>query len=128
MAGNLEGHIGSKGSGADLEVAKLAIKGSERRARADDAEVDGLATYFAKIILGSIHHFAAEPGSLTRRIHSKQAQVTAVAAKFDIDAGREGRGISSGEEFAFCHVGANPLNVDAVALDEWPLDAESGVN
>src|SRR6266404_1431969 len=44
VAGNLDGHIWSKESGADFEVAKVAIKGRERRARADDAEVDGLAT------------------------------------------------------------------------------------
>ena len=128
MAGNLEGHIGSKGSGADLEVAKVAIKGRERRARADDAEVDGLATCFAKIILGSIHHFAAEPGSLTHRIHTKQAQVAAIAAEFDIDAGRECRGISSDEEFAFCHVGANALGVDAITFNEGLLDAEGGID
>ncbi len=128
MAGNLDRHIGSKGGGADFEVAEVAIKGRERRACADDAEVDGLATCFAKIIFGGIHHFAAESGSLTQRVHTKQAQVTANASEFDIDTGCEGRGISSDEEFAFCHVGANSFGVDAVAFDEGLLDAESGID
>jgi hypothetical protein len=128
MAGNLEGHIGSKRSGADFEVAEVAVKGRERCARAHDAEVDGPATCFAEIALGDIHHFATEPGSLTQWVHAKQAQVAAVTAEFDIDAGREGRGISSDEEFAFCHVGANAFGVDAIAFDEGLLDAESGID
>ena len=128
MAGNLDGHIWSKGSRTDFEVAKVAIKGRERRARADDAEVDGLATCFAKIIFSGIHHYAAEPGSLTQRVHTKQAQVAAIAAEFDIDASCEGLGISSDEEFAFCHVGSNAFGVDAVAFDEWLLRAECGID
>src|SRR6266478_1318567 len=103
VAGNLDGHIWSKGSGADFEVAKVAIKGRERRARADDAEVDGLATCFAKTIFGGIHHSAAEPDSLTQRVHTKQAQVAAIAAEFDIDACCEACGVSGDEEFPFCH-------------------------
>ena len=128
MAGNLDGYICSKGSGSDFEVAKVAIKGRERRARADDAEVDGAATCFAKKVLGSIHHFAAEPGSLPYRVYAKQAQVAAVTAEFDIDASYEGRGISSDEEFAFYHVGANSFGVDAVAFDEGLFHAECGID
>src|SRR5260370_14853552 len=128
MAGNLDRHIGSKGGGADFEVAKVAIKGRERRACADDAELDGLTTCFAKIIFGGIHHYAVERGSLTQRVHTKQAEVTANASEFDIDTGCEGRGVSSDEEFAFCHVGANSFGVDAVAFDEGLLDAESGID
>ena len=127
-AGNFDRHIGSERSGAGFAIAEVAIKGRERRARADDAEVDGAATCFAKIIFGGIHHFAAEPGSLTQRIHTKQAQVAAVAAEFDIDASCEGRGTSSDEEFPFCHVGANAFSVDAITFDEGLLDAESGVD
>jgi hypothetical protein len=55
-------------------------------------------------------------------------RVAAVVADFDIDAGREAGGVSRDQEFAFCHVGTNAFGVDAVAFDERPLDAESGVN
>jgi len=128
MAGKFEGHIRSKGSGADFEVAKVAIKGRKRRARADDTEVDCPAAFFAEKTLGSVHHFAAEPGPLKQRVDSEQAQITTAAAKFNIDAGRKGGGVTSDEEFAFCHVGVNAFGTDAITLDESLLDAEGGID
>jgi len=61
-------------------------------------------------------------------VHTEQAEVATVSAKFDVDAPREARGILRQQEFPFLHVGADTVGIDAVALDEGLLDAESGVD
>ena len=65
---------------------------------------------------------------MTLRVHAKQAQVAAVTVNFNVDATSQVSGISSDEEFAFLHVGANSFGVDAVAFDEGPFDAKSSID
>src|SRR5713226_2188877 len=55
VAGDFGGHFWSERGSAGFQVAEVAIKGREGCARADNAEVDGPATLFAKVILGGIH-------------------------------------------------------------------------
>src|SRR5260370_1893605 len=106
----------------------MAIKGVERRAGADDAEVDRHASGPAEIILRGVHQFAAEACALARGIHAKQAEVTTIAAKLNVDATSQAGRIFGEEEFPFCHVGANAWRVDAIAFDILHLDAETAVN
>src|SRR5438270_160132 len=128
MAGNFDGHIGSERGGAGFVVAEVTIKGRERGACADDAEVDGLATRFAKVAFGSIHHLAAEPGSLPRRIDTEQPQVASVIVNLNVDASGQASGILGDEKFAFGHVGTNASGVNAIALDEGLLHAKGSVD
>src|SRR5437016_4778019 len=55
VAGNFGGHVRSERGGAGFNVTEVAIKGRERRARADDTKVDHITTSFAEEILGGIH-------------------------------------------------------------------------
>ena len=118
MAGNFDGHIGSERGSTTFVIAEMTIKGRERGACADDAEVDGPATRFAKVAFGSIHHLAAEPGSLPRRIDTEQPQVASAIVNLNVDASGQASGILSDEKFAFGHVGTNASGVNAIALDE----------
>src|SRR2546422_11601224 len=86
VVGNLNGHVRSEWSGAGFEIAKVTIKGRKGRAGADDPEVNRNAAGLAEKIFRGIHQFAAQAGSLPPGIHTEQAQVAAVAAKFDVDA------------------------------------------
>src|SRR2546425_1177448 len=86
VAGNPYGHVGCEWGGAGFNVAEVAIEGGKGRAGVHDAEVDGAATRFAKVVLGGIHQFAAQACALAGRVHAEQAQVATVTAKFDIDA------------------------------------------
>ena len=128
MAGNFDRHIRSERRSTGFVVAKMAIKGRERRARADDAKVDGSTARFAKAIFSRIHHFAAKPSSLPQGIHAKQPQVTSITVNLDVDATGQANGIFSDKEFPFGHVGANAVGVDAVALDVRLLDSEGGID
>src|SRR5258708_2015198 len=128
VAGNLYGDVRSERGGAGFVVAEVAVKSREWRARTDDTEVDSDAIRLAEEILRSIHYFAAQAGSLPRRIHAEQAQVATVAAKLDVNATSQAGRIFGEEEFPFCHVGANASGIDAVAFDEGLLDAERDVN
>ena len=128
MAGNFDGHIGSEGSRTGFVVAEVTIKGRKRRTRADDTQVDRPATRFAKVAFGSIHHLAAEPGSLPRRIDTEQPQVASVIVNLNVDASGQASGIFSDEKFAFGHVRESASGVNAIAFDEGFLDAESRVD
>src|SRR5439155_25181840 len=97
-------------------VAEVTIIGRDRGACADDAEVDGVATCFAKVVFGSIHHLAAEPGSLPRRIDTEQPQVVSAIVNLNVDASGQASGILSDEKFAFGHVGMKASVVIAIAL------------
>src|SRR5439155_24651530 len=127
MAGDFDGQIGSQRGSTTFVIVEMTIKGRERGACADDAEVDGLAACFAKVAFGSIHHLAAEPRSLPRRIDTEQPQVASVIVNLNVDASGQASGILGDEKFAFGHVGANARGIDAIALDEGFLDAESRV-
>src|SRR6266852_3658715 len=128
VAGDFGGHFWSERGSAGFQVAEVAIKGREGSARADNAEVDGPATPFAKVILGGIHYFAAQAGSLARRIHAKETEVATVGPNLNIDAPCEACGILCQQEFSFLHVGPDAVMVGAVALNEGLLDAESSVD
>jgi len=128
MAGNFDGHIGSERGSTTFVIAEMTIKGRERGACADDAEVDGPATRFAKVAFGSIHHLAAEPGSLPRRIDTEQPQVASVTVNLNVDASGQASGILSDEKSAFGHVGTNASGVNAIALDEGLLHAKGSVD
>lgn len=128
MARHLDWDISGERRGAGFEVAEMAIEGGERRASANDAEVDGAATRFARVILRRIHQFAAKAGALARRVDAEQAQVASLAAEFDVDATGETCGIFGDEEFALGHVGAKALGVDTVTFDEGKLDTKSGID
>src|SRR5437773_12244022 len=118
MAGNFDGHIGSERGSTTFVIAEMTIKGRERGACADDAKVDRPATRFAKVAFGSIHHLAAETGSLPRRIDTEQAQVASVIVNLNVHASGQPSGILGDEKFAFGHVGANASGVNAIAFDE----------
>src|SRR5260370_2232239 len=106
----------------------MAIKGVERRAGADDAEVDRHASGPAEIILRGVHQFAAEACALARGIHAKQAEVTTIAAKLNVDATSQAGRIFGEEEFPFCHVGANAWRANAMSSNTGQPDAETPVN
>jgi hypothetical protein len=128
VAGNLDGYFRGERGSASLTVAKVPIKGRKRGAGADDPEIDRNAAGLAEITLRSIHHFAAQACFLAGRVHAKQSQIAAVAAKFDVDAGYQAGGVFGDEEFAFCHIGANAFDVNTITFDEGLLDAESGID
>src|SRR5207302_4697939 len=128
VARNFDRHIGSERGSTTFVIAEMTIKGRERGACADDAEVDGLATRFAKVAFGSIHHLAAEPGSLPRRIDTEQPQVASVIVNLNVDTSGQASGIFSDEKFAFGQVGTNASGVYAITFDEGLLDAKSSVD
>jgi hypothetical protein len=128
MAGDLGGHIRSERSGAGFEVAEVTIKRRKRRARADDAKVDGDAAGLAEKILRGIHQFAAQASALARWVHTKEAEIATVSAKFEVDASCEARGLLSQQEFPFFHVGADAVGIGAITIDEGLLDAEGAVD
>jgi hypothetical protein len=106
----------------------VAIKSGKGRARTDDAEVNCDAAGLAEKILRGVHELAAQAGTLAPRFDSEQTQASAVAAKLDIDASCKSLGIFRQQKSPFFHVGADALGMDAVALDEGLLDAESSVD
>ena len=65
---------------------------------------------------------------MTLRVYSKEAEIAAVTAKFNVNATSQTGGVFGDEEFALCHVGANAFGVDAVAFDEGLLDTKSSVD
>ena len=73
MAGDFGRDIGSERGGADFNIAEVAIESGERGACADDAEINGVATGLAKVILCCIHQFAAHASALAGRIDAEQS-------------------------------------------------------
>ncbi len=65
---------------------------------------------------------------MPRRIDTEQAQVASVTVNLNVDATGQASGISSDEEFAFGHVGANASSINAIALDVGLLDAKGSID
>lgn len=121
-------NLRSKGGGARFGVAKVAIKGEQRRARADHAKVDRDAAFFAKVLFAGIHQFAAQAGTLALGIDAKEAKIASVASEFNVNAPSETGGIFRQQEFSLFHVGADSFGICAIASDERLLDLEGGVD
>src|SRR5260370_16870040 len=78
VARNLHEYVRSERSGAGFDVAEVAIKGGERSAGADDAEVDRHASGPAEIILPALHQFPSEAFALARGTPPNQPQLTPI--------------------------------------------------
>ena len=61
-------------------------------------------------------------------IHAEEAEITAIAAKLDIDTTGQAGGTFGEQELSFLHVGADTIGIGAVAFDEGLLNAEGSVN
>ncbi len=128
VAGDLGLDFCRKGRGAGFNVAEMTVKGRKGRAWINYPEVDGDATVFAKVVFGGVHQFPAQAGPLEPGIYAEETQIAAIAAKFDVNATSEARGIFRDQEFSFFHVGADALGIRAVALNEGLLNEEGGVD
>ena len=128
MAGNSCWDLGGEWSGAGFNVAEMPVEGRQWSARADDAQIDGLTTGLAKIILRRVHQSAAQAGALPSGINAKQSQIAAISAKFDVNTSGEFRGVFRKEKLSFFHVSADAVKAGAVAIYEGCLHPECGVD
>jgi len=125
---SLDRNFGSEWRGASLDVAVMFVEGRQRHALADDAEIDGTASRFAKIAFCSFHQLAAQARALARRLNAEQTEKAAVAAPLDVNATREIAGVFRDEKFPFSHIAANAFGVDAVAFDERQFHLKSRID
>src|SRR5882672_212456 len=128
MARHFYRRVWRKRRSAGFHIAEVTVKPRQGFARADNSQINSNTVRITEKILGSVHQFAAQSGSLAPWFHAEQTQVPAITANFDIDAASKAHRIFREQKSSLLHVLANTARVDAVALDEGQLDAERHVD
>ncbi len=128
MARHFYRRVWRKRRPAGFRIAKVTVKPRQGFARADNSQINSDTVRIAKKILGSVHQFAAQSGSLAPWFHAEQTQVAAISANFDIDTASKARDILGDQEFSLFHVLTNTIGIDAISLDEGQLDAERNID
>ena len=82
----------------------------------------------AGVFFGGSNQSRAKAATLPGWIDRQQAQVSALAARFHVDAGRDSVVILRYEELARRHQIAHCIGIDTIPLDEKSLHREGGVD